>query len=896
MCDFERSNCESWGWGERERLTVRLILSVFFQGSLWRGTSRALVLLLLMTLVAKIQIVTEARAQGLEQIDLPDRKFVFLEDLDKEREKKSPVRAKQIDEKRRRLKERKQMDLPFDITASSIKYDTAKKVVICKGGVIIGYPTGIVEADEATFSTETSEAEIRGDVRIDDLAADLLAESATINLKTGKGVLRNAHVRIVEGGYKFDAAEVVREDQDTFSFKDVEVTTCNCPTSGACLPWSMAGSSGKATIDGYGSIWNGVMYSCGVPVLYTPYALFPVKTERQSGLLPSTFGEGRRSGFKFDLPYYWAISRSADATLTGIFEAKTRDGAMLEYRSYLSRKHELSFGSLYLNESRRDGDLQGTKVEDLADPSLDENRLAGYLDYYLSSDIGDVPVQVLADGRYVSDDLLLREVTMEDIGEYNSRFVTSRATLRLMPLDTWSFNTMAEFNQAMVTDDDFIFQRLPSVQFGGYERFKVFGENQYGLKLVTQTKFSTVKLDRKKSYDGLKSEAYENWTVPFYYQNYLEGKLVSDIRLTKYNLDENREIRKKLVSDDEGQTVEQDQVVSTLPSSSDRLLPSFGASVSTVLERVFDVSETNPVKTVSDLGPQARARGLSRLKHSIKPALGFRYTPFVDQTENPQFESYDRLPQREVLTFSLVNRLFGKFEQLNPYLFGIEESAPSVRDLGYLGEFGDLDRRSGASSEINPLNTSREPVMASQVAELGTFSLSQSYDFLEEKADDTDTEEDAESKSQWSDLGLMFMALPNQQFRFGGGLDYNWDSSKVSEYSLRTQLIDKRGDEIRLRMLFNDGLTRQLETGAQVRILERLKAGVYARYDDMNKRFIEHRYGLRFYSSCKCWMLDIDVHDRINPDETQLNVKLTLLGIGSVGNTLFTETRSKVGQ
>ena len=47
--------------------------------------------------------------------------------------------------------------------------------------------------------------------------------------------------------------------------------------------------------------------------------------------------------------------------------------------------------------------------------------------------------------------------------------------------------------------------------------------------------------------------------------------------------------------------------------------------------------------------------------------------------------------------------------------------------------------------------------------------------------------------------------------------------------------------------------------------------GAYeARYDNRSGKFLEHRAGLRLISSQECWVVDLGVSKRVNPDETEV--------------------------
>jgi LPS-assembly protein len=51
------------------------------------------------------------------------------------------------------------------------------------------------------------------------------------------------------------------------------------------------------------------------PIFWMPWAEFPLSGQRQSGLLPPTFGSSNKTGVDFTQPYYWNIAPNYDATL-----------------------------------------------------------------------------------------------------------------------------------------------------------------------------------------------------------------------------------------------------------------------------------------------------------------------------------------------------------------------------------------------------------------------------------------------------------------------------------------------------------------------------------------------------------------------------------------------------
>ncbi|MCK4728881.1 MAG: LPS-assembly protein LptD, partial [Desulfobacterales bacterium] len=70
----------------------------------------------------------------------------------------------------------------------------------------------------------------------------------------------------------------------------------------------------RVTIEGYGTLKHAAFWAKSVPLLYTPFLVFPAKIKRQTGLLVPQVSYSGRDGFEYNQPFFWAISESSDAT------------------------------------------------------------------------------------------------------------------------------------------------------------------------------------------------------------------------------------------------------------------------------------------------------------------------------------------------------------------------------------------------------------------------------------------------------------------------------------------------------------------------------------------------------------------------------------------------------
>jgi hypothetical protein len=67
------------------------------------------------------------------------------------------------------------------------------------------------------------------------------------------------------------------------------------------------------------------------------------------------------------------------------------------------------------------------------------------------------------------------------------------------------------------------------------------------------------------------------------------------------------------------------------------------------------------------------------------------------------------------------------------------------------------------------------------------------------------------------------------------------------------------------------------------------RMGVYfaPSYDVASDKMLSTEYGIRLKSPCDCWAADFGVTDSTNPNDVQIQVQLTLGGLGSVGQRPF---------
>ena len=854
------------------------------------GTNRYLVgrRLVGFFLVFFLELATIAgfSARAAAQVEPPDRRYLYIEDkykkiIEKKKRETIKVRRKAVEGERKKINA-----LPFDIDAKNLHVNG--NTISADGGLTIGYQGTLIEAEEGQVNLDTKEAEFSGDVRVGDATGSMTADHANFNLKTKSGDLYDAKLQLTDGDYQISGSKITRLTGDTFELEDPSFTTCECPDNDD-VPWQIDGSKARVTRDGYGHVWDATFNVCQVPILYSPYLLFPAKSKRQTGLLIPTGGYSNENGFAYQQPFFWAINSSSDMTISPLIETRTRVGVDTEYRKSFALTNNLEAGWTYLNESARDGDLRGTDIEGLSNPYLGVNRQAGYLDEVWKGTANEQPFQLIVKGAYVSDNLYLRELDNPHIGEYNDRYVTSTAVYRTALSNEYSFGMGAEYNQALIDEQDEVFQRVPEIGVHGYHSYRPFGTNPIGLRLVVQDGADYVNFIRDVGYQGMRGDLGEKVRLPFHYRNYFESELSGDVRLSQYELtrDDNSTTSTPDTTTDPNSTDESDpnDTSTGYSNSATRVVPGVSYRVSSVLEKVTPVSDGDWIKTLGELGPISRSQEMTRIKQTIEPVVKYRWVPEIDQDDVPIFDSDDRLAERNLITTGVVQRLYARYEPRNPYLYGVEEIVPEFRDLSSLRSNSPLDPALDFNSAAST-GADYQNMQLGAIKELVTFKVTQSYDINEAQQDQE------ENRGPYSDTNFDLTLYPNDYVALRGGTNYNFDESNFASYTVGAMLSTKRGDQLRSRLSFVEDSARQLDSSLELRMTDYTKIAYFSRYDDLEGEFIENRFGTRFYSACNCWIFDIMIVEKVNPDETQLMLNATLFGLGEVGNTVYSKAKS----
>lgn len=110
-------------------------------------------------------------------------------------------------------------------------------------------------------------------------------------------------------------------------------TTCVQPTP----RWEVSSGSIDLNLDDYALLRNSLFKVKGVPLMYLPIFYYPMEEDdRSTGFLMPIYGTSTIKGQSISTPFFWAIGRSHDATITYDWFSKAGRAVTGEYRYVLS--------------------------------------------------------------------------------------------------------------------------------------------------------------------------------------------------------------------------------------------------------------------------------------------------------------------------------------------------------------------------------------------------------------------------------------------------------------------------------------------------------------------------------------------------------------------------------
>ncbi len=227
------------------------------------------------------------------------------------------------------------------------------------GNVVARFQDKSLYGEKLTVDSNTGEIHVFGNVRYVAAGVTLYGSEMYYNTKSGRFDVKNA--RIHSSNFVILGKQLSKMPDGSFIGKDAEYTTCmDCPES-----WIIQGKEVSITIDQYISIKHALVKAKGVIIMYVPYIIFPIKKQRETGLLFPHFSIDISEGATFQQPFFWAIGPYNDATFTPSIWGNRGYGSELQYRHNIGDRKWFEINSMgvfdQLYELNKNNDVKNDK-------------------------------------------------------------------------------------------------------------------------------------------------------------------------------------------------------------------------------------------------------------------------------------------------------------------------------------------------------------------------------------------------------------------------------------------------------------------------------------------------------------------------------------------------------
>ena len=768
----------------------------------------------------------------------------------------------------------------IDVTADSLSFGSGGTQIEAKGSVQIKRQPTTLKADEVRINRETNDMEAKGQVSLDDPNWKVKsAESMQFNLEKETGELQNGDLFIEQNHVSISGQKLQKFTGQTYHIDQGFFTTCVCETG--ATPWRISADEVDLTLEGSGIIKHGYFYLFDVPVLYMPYGIFPLQTERQTGFLFPEFGQSNQDGFRYLQPFFWAISKSTDATLSFDVETRTRLGVLADFRNKINRDSDFQFLTSFFNELWRKNADSDIVDKTIADPHIPKQRwsVAGTHRYTTETDW-----LTYSDFAAFGDDLFTRElVDRYDLPPQRereiqvSRFGRSRFGAFKNWGDTY-FNGDWSFYQDFIQFDKTTLQRTPELSFWG-RRFLSgfpleFRWRAEGVSYLRRQDCPGTGGTTGQCGDGFRLDLRPELVFPFKLASYLFGSVSVAPRETAYYL------YSPVNPGDRGVS---------------RELVEIRGNIGTTLSRVFSWN-----------GPDGSA-----IRHVMEPELSYFYVPGVNQDSIPIMDGVDRIRHRNIVTLAINNRFWRKtgtalpasdtaVESLNPFVSNVQELGSLRLAMGYNIAGGTGNPFPGPSTlsthltdvdlnaRLTPINFLSLALDGGVNPGAGEITQARATITLVDPRPITRRSLDLDfMRPNTFSIGYRYLLNGPNGF-LASNANINLDApDPVTDPSSNNNCTRNPTDPRCPGAPNPKSLIGDIVASMFYHVTDNILLNANTVYDAINNRFIGLRAGVKLLSSCDCWTMTLTLKHDINPAKTSFAFNFNLLGLGSQKRSSF---------
>jgi LPS-assembly protein len=481
---------------------------------------------------------------------------------------------------------------------AEVQEQVEKNRVKARGYVDIRAGEVRLQADTVEFWNEEMRVVAEGNVVFEQGGQKIVATKAIMDLQKRTGRFFNAYGNAEDFFFYGDVIE--KESEEVYVIEGGAFTSCAQPSP----RWTFTAGKARVRLDHNVRLHNAFLKVKSVPVFYLPFVYFPInKEDRSTGFLLPRIGTSTFKGFLVSDAFFWAISRSMDATFSVDHFSRSGTGYGTEYRYVLSPTSRGSFLTYFIQDKitqQRQYQLNYSLNQDLPW----RFKAIGRVDYFSTFDF--------------------QQRFQENLNDATRR--SKRATVNLSRAwSVYNFRILFDRNETSFGEQISLRQVLPQAQLSSRPA------RLFGTPLLFNFQTEAGRLNRPQRGQPLEYSRFDvapTLSYPFTRLSWFTFRTSLGGRYTRYT--------KRL-----------DRRGFPLDESVDR--------------RYYDVTVDARGPTFSRIFDTPGNFYAERYKHVIEPQIVYGYRSRIEFFDKlPKFDGNDYIPGTNQLSFSLVNRFFGK--------------------------------------------------------------------------------------------------------------------------------------------------------------------------------------------------------------------------------------------
>jgi lipopolysaccharide assembly outer membrane protein LptD (OstA) len=468
----------------------------------------------------------------------------------------------------------------------------------------------LLTADFLLYDGEKETIRAEGNVTADFKDFTISGAALDYNMKEKTGTVYDAMGQEKSGDYTVIAKTISKTGEGWFEVEDGVFTSCNA----AVPPWSMRITRGKFHIDHYAFLSNPAFRVKNIPIIYSPYIIWPIKPDRSSGFLLPNIGTSSKKGFSVGNALFLAPKEWWDTTLYYDYYEKAGSGFGADLRYAFTEKDFGWFHGYYIK-----------------DKLSDKNRWDFTYSHFSSLPrkwkfIADI--NLISDAYFWRD--FQRDYSKSTKGNFDSRIFLTR------PLLGGSFNVFFERSlEYYGTDEKVVERALPKLELRlplTLLKWGLYGSLETSASALSKSVGSSSEISYKRL------DLHPQFELPLYTPPYIDIIPALDIRETFYSE------REGVYEGPQDDSVTRGLLAFTLDIKGPRTYRKFASGVKHIIEPFIEgqiASEKNnagfPLYDEIDL----YNKGGDNIKYGVRNRFYSKDGNLRAEAEISQMKSYD---------------------------------------------------------------------------------------------------------------------------------------------------------------------------------------------------------------------------------------------------------------